>query len=134
MQFNEARKLANHLKKFESQISDMVTIMGVEAKNHFTKSFNDGGFTDETLEAWTPRKRTREKSGRAILVKTGRLKRSLINRKKGKYSTVINTSLPYAKRHNEGIKMPKRQFIGNSGKLNRKIISRIKSKINIIFA
>jgi phage gpG-like protein len=156
MNFNEARKLANQLKKFDSQISDMVTIMGVEAKNHFTNSFRIQGFEDETVKKWEPRERNsyRTRGGtvvddksRGILIGKGtaRLSRALQYRKMGKYKTMISTGgLKYAKIHNEGgmgrafgkysFKMKQRQFIGNSGKLNRKIINKIKSKINIIFA
>ena len=192
MKFNEARKLANQLKKFDSQISDMVTIMGVEAKNHFTANFRKQGFEDESLKRWEARKgeinggiaKVRGRS-RGVLIKTGTLRRSIQFNKRGKYKVSISTGgLPYAKLQNEGgiiyrkahkssktitarvrgsagfvngvwtkgrskkvqlkgasynvkgssFKMPKRQFIGNSGKLNRKIISKLKSKINIIFA
>jgi len=156
MRFNEARKLVKQLKRFESQISDMVTIMGVEAKNHFTNSFRIQGFEDESIKKWEPRKRnsyrtrggkTIDDSSRGILIGkgSGTLRRAIQYRKMGKYKTMISTGgLKYAKIHNEGgigrafgkysFKMKQRQFIGNSGKLNRKIINKIKSKINIIFA
>jgi phage gpG-like protein len=134
MQFNEARKIATHLKKFEAEIDSMVNSMGVMAKNHFTANFRKQGFDDEGVEAWKPRKK-RERAGRAILVKSGRLRRSINFRKKGKWSVVIATDVPYARRHNEGLdKMPKRQFIGYSGKLNRQIITSFNSKIKRIFA
>jgi len=134
MQFSEARKIASHLKKYEAEIDSMVNTMGVMAKNHFTANFRKQGFEDEAVQAWTPRKK-RERAGRAILVKSGRLRRSINFRKKGKWSVVIGTDVPYAQRHNEGLnKMPKRQFIGYSGKLNRQIISEFSNKIKRIFA
>lgn len=102
MSFSEAKKITLHLKKFEKEIDSMVEAMGVLAKNHFTKSFRDGGFTDESLEKWTPRKKRERGTARAILVKTGRLRRSITSTKKGKWSAVISASLPYAKIHNEG--------------------------------
>ena len=132
--FNEARKIATHLKKFEAEINSMVNTMGVMAKNHFTANFRKQGFEDETVIPWQPRKK-RERAGRGILIKSGRLRRSISFRKKGKWSVVIGTDVPYAKVHNEGSrKMPKRQFIGYSGKLNRQIISSFSSKIKRIFA
>ena len=174
--FNEARKIANHLKKYEAEIDSMVNTMGVMAKNHFTANFRKQGFEDETVKLWEKRKK--EDAGRGILIKSGRLRRSITFRKKGKWAVVIGTDVPYAKIHNEGgtinksfdrkilsftsggkfartrtrkqrseishqqqvtikahtIKMPKRQFIGYSGKLNRQIISSFSSKIKRIFA
>jgi len=179
MQFKEARKIAQHLKKYEAEIDSMVNSMGVMAKNHFTANFRKQGFEDETVIPW--QKRKKEDVGRGILIGkgSGRLKRSIAFRKKGKWAVVINTgNIPYAKIHNEGgiinkgastkvlnfnkkggfqrqrterqraktsysqkvsigshtILMPKRQFIGYSGKLNRQIISSFSSKIKRIFA
>lgn len=162
MKFAEARKIAEHLKKYEAEIDSMVNTMGVMAKNHFTKSFRDGGFTDESFTPWKKRENKvdnykrgkRGESGirslnvgRGILIGkgTGLLRKSISFRKKGKWSVVINTgNLPYAKIHNEGgmgkafgkypFKMPKRQFIGYSGKLNRQIITSFGNKIKRIFA
>lgn len=177
MKFNEARKIVEHLKKFEAEISSMQTILSVEAKNHFVKSFRDGGFTDENLVHWQKRKRGRDNQGRAILVKTGRLKRSIVANKIGRYAVRISSNLPYAKIHNDGgiinkkershtlnfsskgrfqiqrtkrqrnetsysqkvniaahtIKMPKRQFVGYSGVLSRKIATKLDKKIQAIF-
>jgi len=79
------------------------------------------------------------------MVKTGTLKRSINYLRRGRYAVVINTgALPYAKIHNDGLqgrafgkhnfKMPKRQFVGYSQTLNKKILSKIDSKIKRIFA
>jgi phage gpG-like protein len=154
--FSEALKIANHLKKYEAEIDSMVNTMGVMAKNHFTANFRKQGFEDETVTPWKKRERNsyRTRSGkvvddttRGILIGKGKgtLRRSIAFRNQGKWSVVINTgNLPYAKIHNEGgmgrafgkypFKMPKRQFIGYSGKLNRQIISSFSSKIKRIFA
>ena len=177
--FSKHRKILAHLEQYKEQLNKSVEAMGVIAVNHFTKSFKDGGFTDETLETWKPRKRTeRSRLGnRAILVKSGRLRRSLRSRRKGGFAVVISTDVPYAQIHNEGgtinkkerehilnfnkkggfqrqrterqraktsyaqkvimsahtIKMPKRQFIGYSGKLNRLIISKFDLQLKRIF-
>lgn len=153
--FSEARKIAQHLKKYEAEIDSMVNSMGVMAKNHFTANFRKQGFEDETVIPWQKRKRnsyrtrggkTVDDTTRGILIGkgTGLLRKSIDYRKKGKWSVVINTgNLKYAKIHNEGgmgrafgkypFKMPKRQFIGYSGKLNRQIISSFSSKIKRIF-
>jgi hypothetical protein len=75
MKFNESRKIAEAIREFDYSISLMVNDMGQIALNHFTKGFRDGGFTDVKLEPWKPRKRTRGNDGRAILVKTGALRK-----------------------------------------------------------
>lgn len=140
-------KNANILKqaraKAEREIKGMVTIMGNDALNHFEGSFRNQGFTDETLVKWKPRKRTERSRGgfRAILTKTGRLRRSLKRTKWGQYAIRISSNIGYAIVHNEGLRsgrgkgftMPKRQFVGYSGKLNRSLIKKFNDKIHSIF-
>lgn len=118
MRFNEARKIAEHLAKFKKEIEAMRTIMGVEAVNHYKKSFVNQGFTDKTFDKWKKRSKRENRrgktpdggvasvrAGRAILVKTGTLKRSINYIRSGRYAVVINTgALPYAKVHNDGFR------------------------------
>lgn len=123
--------------KVKKNLSNALVIIANEAKNHFVKSFRDGGFTDNTLVKWKPRKsKSKRDIGRAILVKTGDLRRSVkikgIN--KSSLNIIIGSDLPYAKVHNDGLSpMPKRKFIGNSNKLNKKIIVIIDKRIKSIF-
>lgn len=201
--FNEAKKIIEDMKKSEKAISEMVDTMGIYAINHFKQSFVDGGFTDEGFEPWKRRKSGRDrkkgksenasggtvslKVGRQVLTKTGRLRRSLVSKKLGRYQIRISSNVPYAKIHNEGartgsvnvkpgvrfrhrgdtitegtgqfsiktrketkrtiklkakehvsgysrrLRMPKRQFVGYSERLNRKIITKLDSKIRAIF-
>lgn len=141
--FNEAKKIIEDMKKSEKAILEMVDTMGVYAVNHYKQSFIDEGFTDESLEKWTKRKRTERSRGgnRGILTKTGRLRRSLVAKKMGRYAVRINSNVPYANVHNEGLRsgrgkgfiMKKRQFVGYSERLNRKIITKLDSKIRAIF-
>lgn len=132
--FAEHRKILKQIEAFKPQLNKLVEGAGVLAVNHFTNSFREQGFTDETKESWQPRKRAergRSKGNRAILVKSGRLRRSLRSRRLGNLAVKISTDVPYARVHNNGersgrgrgFKMPKRQFIGYSGKLNRQIIA-----------
>lgn len=70
---------------------------------------------------------------RAILVKSGNLRRSIKWRKYGKNAVINYSNLPYAKVHNDGLragrgkgfKMPKRQFVGYSKVMNKKIVEKI---------
>ena len=143
--FAEHKKILKDLQAFKPQLEKAVDAMGVLAANHFTTSFRNQGFTDETLERWQPRKRTeRSRMGnRAILVGKagGRLRRSIRTKRFGLLAVKILTDVPYASVHNNGersgrgrgFKMPKRQFIGYSGVLNRKIISKLDVTIKRIF-
>lgn len=133
MKFNNAKILKAQQKKAEQAIRGMVTVMGNDALNHFEQSFRDQGFTDDSLQRWKARKK-RARAGRAILTKTGRLRRSLKKSKQGRYAIQISSNVIYANVHNEGIgKMPKRQFVGYSGKLNRKLIKKFDGTIQNIF-
>lgn len=184
MAFNEHKKIAQAKREFLKVLDEMVPVMGNDALNHFKGSFTDQGFTNESTEKWKPRKRPdRKRPGRAILIDTGRLRRSLRYRKGRKYEVVIKSNVPYAKIHNEGgeidvssrkgsgtintyvrgsggfvdgkfksgrkkkvqllgaayetgpytIKIPKRQFVGYSGKLNRRLIDKFDKRIKTIF-
>jgi phage gpG-like protein len=81
------------------------------AKNHYVKSFKDQGFTDENYEKWKPRKgeitgfsvSKRSKGSRAILVKSGDLRRSIKkNVNKSILQVTISSDLPYSAVHNYG--------------------------------
>lgn len=124
--------------------SSLITL-GNEAKNHFVGSFRLQGFEDRTVEKWPDRKKKDKRAGRAILVKTGDLRRSIRREtlSKAKLEVVIATDLPYAKIHNEGgdgmawgkhpFKMPKRQFIGHSFKLNQRVKKIITNRLDKLF-
>lgn len=117
------------------------TELGNMAKNHFVQSFRTQGFEDEALVAWTPRKRRDE--GRATLVKSGNLRRSI----RIAYATWAKTSVisdtPYSSIHNYGqyglawgkirFKMPQRKFMGLSDALNRKSLLHIRKKMFSVF-
>ena len=111
--------------------------IGNEAKNFFVNSWRVQGFEDRTVEKWKPRKKeTKRTIGRAILVQSGDLRRSIIRQpvNKAQLSVKISTDLPYAKVHNEGLgKMPKREFMGNSYKLNENCKKIVISQLDKIF-
>jgi phage gpG-like protein len=112
-------------------------LIGNEAKNFFVNSFRVQGFEDKSVDKWKPRKKqTKRNIGRAILVDSGDLRKSIIREpvNKANLSVKISTDLDYAKIHNEGIgKIPKRQFIGNSYKLNENCKKIVVSQLDKIF-
>jgi len=149
---NEARKIQMAQIKLQKSLNDFVTIMGTDAKNHFVKSFRNQGFEDETIQKWQPRKRKsyRTRNGRvvddtnrAILVKTGDLRRSIKVISKRYHSITLGSDLPYAQIHNDGLmgmaygkypfKMPKRQFIGHSRKLIDQLRNKLDKRIQNVF-
>ena len=107
--------------------------MAVRSELHYNDSFKNEGFTDESLQKWPKRKslgradEMTRTSRRNILVKSGKMRNSTRVRKERNQVVVSNNAksadgFPYPKVHNEGLgKMPKRQFIGNSRRLNSKI-------------
>jgi len=151
---NEARKLQMAQVKLQKSLNDFVVVMGTDAKNHFVKSFRNQGFEDASIEKWQPRKgeimssgiakvRKKDKSSRAILVKTGDLRRSIKVLNKSYRSITLGSDLPYAQIHNDGLygnaygkyrfKMPKRQFIGHSKKLIDHLRSKLDKRIVNVF-
>jgi phage virion morphogenesis protein len=132
------RKIRN-LKDAKRNIPVLVSN---NSKNFFLQSFRNQGFTDNSLEKWQKRdNRSRRNSGRAILVDTGALRRSIKVSQSSFNKIVITSNLPYASVHNYGLKagrgrgfkMPKRKFMGNSKKLNQQNIDIIKSELTKIF-
>ena len=140
-------------QKARKALENAVVEIGNTAKNFFVENFRKQGFDDKTVQRWKPRKRTtyKTKSGRivndttrAILVKTGDLRRSIIRvPNRSALNVKIQTDLPYAKIHNEGLmgkafgkhpfKMPKRQFIGDSYNLNEKVKAVIVKRLDKVF-
>ena len=109
------------------------------AKNHFLDGFRrGGGQTDDSLSGWKERKKKdRQKSRRAILVRTSALKNDVDVRRTTFEEIVLGTSEvtdQYAEVHNEGEgDMPKREFLGDSKKLNNKLNRLILAEFNKVF-
>ena len=147
MKFNNAKILKDAQKQVVALVKDSVNIMGTEAVKFYTLNFRKQGFDDNGIDKWQPRKneffsgiarvRKRERlaSGRAILVKSGALRRSLRYYRNGLTSVMITSNLPYADAHNTGVKgrLPKRQFIGNSANLDKIILRKFDKRIYNIF-
>lgn len=95
------------LKSLEKSIKEIVNnaprAVGSLAAKHFRENFTKQGFDDDGVRKWADRKSQRTKDkGRAILIKTGRLQRSIRVRRANTQEVVIGTNVPYARYHNEG--------------------------------
>lgn len=147
-----------NFKKVEAKVrktlENTLVEAGNTAKNFFVESFRKQGWDDRSVIKWQPRKRTTYRTqkgniksdvGRAILVKTGDLRRSIIrhNANRSALTIRITSDLPYSRIHNEGLigkawgkhsfKMPKRQFMGKSYNLNEKVKEVMIKRLNKVF-
>jgi phage gpG-like protein len=90
---------------------DFPKAAGVTAVNFFKDRFQRQGWQDERFERWPARRSSppgggsrRGASGRRqLLVKTGRLKRSIRIQEATWGRVVVATDVPYARAHNEGV-------------------------------
>ena len=123
-------------KKARTTLENAMVEIGNAAKSFFVENFRKQGFDDKNVEKWKPRKKADKRAGRAILVKTGDLRRSIIRNpaNRAALSIKISTDLVYAARHNNGLKgMPKRQFMGDSYNLNERIKKIIVKRLDKTF-
>ena len=159
--------LFNRLQRLTQRtfLQRMVNEAGVIAVNFSKDRFRFKNWIDKTAEKWQARKRPNRGS---LLLRTGRLKRSIRKIASGDYYVVVGTDVPYAQLHNEGgtvnkvaqvkahtrrvnattrvigskivnvrahnrkmnLTMPKRQFLGESELLMRRIEMHINRELN----
>lgn len=143
-----AGDLRSHQKQIAAYIAnDAPRHVGKIAVDHFKQNFEDQGFTDNSLQQWKevkrrmPPKRKGVAGVRKILHgETSELFNSISHRPEPRRS-VIFSDLVYAAVHNEGLmagrgkgfRMPKRQFIGPSVRLDDKIQKRFTNDLNRLF-
>ena len=155
----DIQRQARELEQFLED--DLLDIIEVEGLNHFEESFENEGFTDESLEKWQPRKTTdkrgrditryrtgrvgragelnaygRKNQGRAILTghDTGDKLRNSLKATKVNDGVEFSTDKEYAEVHNEGSDiMPQRQFMGASEVLNDAVKNKIDKTLDNIF-
>ncbi len=153
-------KMVNELEEFFEH--DALDIIEVEGINQIEETFDNEGFTDTSLVKWEKRKtvdknkkditkyRTNRRGkkgrlnrygskikGRPVLTgfKTGGDKlRYSFRASKIKGGIQFHTDKEYAQVHNEGLDgMPKRQFIGKSANLDKKIKKKFDQQLDKIF-
>jgi len=143
---------ANIRNRMATTIPQNMRTMALE---HFDNSFRNQGFTDSGFQPWKPRKQEKRvvflgkrikargkggrytSSNRAILIRSGRLRRSIKARFSGK-SILFTSDVEYAQIHNEGgqagrrlaSKIPRRRFAGRSAMLEAEIKRMISRELN----
>lgn len=97
-------------KKLATTLRDLPSLIGEEVVNFTLDNFQDQGWNGDSLEPWKPRKNPtawgkKDDPSRALLVKTGKLRRSIRVSKLEESSVTITAGgadVPYARVHNEG--------------------------------
>lgn len=120
-------------KNFEQVKRQLPILLATQAERHFTKNFKEQGFDGAkwqevnrrivgTNEYKYPKTKGLTRRKKPILIGTGALRRAVSKSKKVATWRLIKleVSLPYAENHNEGVTLPKRQFMGDSRELRRK--------------
>ena len=153
-----ARKFPEKMQKIkEFTNGDAIKdIIGIEAVNHYKESFQNEGFTDETLNPWkdvqrrNPSSRWYGHSGQTGKFSQARTTAKILSGETRELQNAItyrhipggvrvSNDKPYASVHNYGgrakiygkkeFQMPKRQFIGRSAVMISKINDKIKRRM-----
>lgn len=91
--------------KLQKAVGKLPLVLGNEAVNWTKGNFSRQGFPGKSFERWPPRKAgTKRNSGRALLVDSGRLKRSVRLISTAPLQAKFGTDVPYASAHNNGFK------------------------------
>lgn len=88
----------------------LVSEFGTIAVNFSKERFVKKDWKNQVSEKWTPRKRHDRGS---LLVKSGRLKRSIRKMSSGLNYVIIGSDVPYAKVHNEGGRTTKTIYVSS---------------------
>lgn len=100
----------------KTTLPQRVKIMAVD---HFDKSFANQGFTDHMLKPWPARKSQKaQDSGRATLIKSGRLRRSIQGDAQPGRVIIQSLDVPYAEIHNRGGRVSAKQYVRPHTKRN----------------
>lgn len=147
----------DNITKALDSLPKRVSVLAVNfSKERFVKQ----NWIDSSTEEWRPRSRKRRGGKRrqrgAVLVDSGRLKRSIRVISISKNKIVIGTAVPYAQAHNDGVNamvtvkphsrrrngktyqvraysrrmfLPRRRFLGDSKELTKRLENLIISEI-----
>ncbi|MBL7868869.1 MAG: phage virion morphogenesis protein [Flavobacterium lindanitolerans] len=88
------------LKKLQRVHETFVPKAAIVAVNFSKERFVQKNWVDRSRQNWEPRKR---KDRGSLMVKTGRLKRSIRKIRVGSNYFIIGTDVPYAQAHNDGL-------------------------------
>lgn len=91
--------------KMQKAVTGLPTVLVNDAVNWTKDNFSRQGFPGKSFDKWKARDpRSDRNKGRAILIDTGYLKRSIKKIHTGPLSASFGTSAPYARAHNDGFR------------------------------
>lgn len=92
-------------QKFQQALAGVPVIVGNEAVNFSLDRFAAQNWVGTATQSWPPRKPgAKRNNGRALLIDTGRLRRSIRVVSTTQTRVVIGTDVPYARVHNQGFR------------------------------
>ncbi|MBS2100696.1 phage virion morphogenesis protein [Carboxylicivirga linearis] len=105
---NETLEYIQLLDRVSTAVTKLPQVAATEAVNFSKERFRAQNWVDINTEPWKKRKPVRGESkrtaGRAVLVKSGRLRRSIRKVSVTAEKAVIGTDVPYAEAHNNGFR------------------------------
>ncbi len=103
---NELLDFTRKMNELEKIYRRIPTLVGTFAVSFSKQRFRDQAWVNHRTEPWKPRRKAswgkKERKGRAILVETGKLRRSVRIVRKTQDYVIIGSDLPYAEIHNTG--------------------------------
>lgn len=88
-------------KKYKQTVENLPKKLGATAVRYVHDNFRKQGYDDQGVKRW-PKRKSRKHAGRAVLIKSGALRRDIRVRRTTKTYAVVGTSFKYAKIHNTG--------------------------------
>jgi phage gpG-like protein len=121
---NEKQVFERLKQRLKTAITSLPKVFGNEAVNFSHERFRTQSWLDNNAEPWKQRnKNVKRNKGRALLIDTGRLRRSIRIISTSENKVVIGTDVPYARIHNYGGNITRRArsetFIRNRNKKGR---------------
>ncbi len=100
--YNKLKRLSKLHRKFPE-------LAAIEAVNFSKERFVRKNWVDRSVSAWQKRKPSKNKANNrgTLMIKSGRLKRSIRKINVTRNSVTIGTDVPYAEAHNEGAEINK---------------------------
>ena len=111
----------------KATINHLPLVLGNAAVNWVKDSFTQQGWRGSTFEGWKA-VRNEKRKGAAILIKTGRLRRSIRIVKMNASSVSIGSDVPYAEVHNDGFNGSVNVSAHSRNKYGKAKASSLKSK------
>lgn len=137
---NNSNPIKEMERRFRAALTRLPAIAGNEVVNFALDNFKRQSWMGNREERWKPRKnptkwgQAPKRNGRAILMDSGRLRRSIRVIRTTADMVVVGTDVPYARAHNEGVRLgliqtvkPFKRKLKNGGIAN---VSRHTRRIN----